>query len=223
MSSVPPSMLRPLVVAAELHVAAVVLEQIVEVVGLHDHVVEFQEAESALHALLVALRAEHVVDREACADVPQKLHIVELQQPVGIVDHDGLARPKVNKPLHLLFEAVAVVLDGLDRQHLTHIAASGGVADHAGAAADQNDRAVAGHLQALHEAQRHKVADVQGVRGRVEADIESGLAVVDHFPDLVLVCDLRDEAARLQFFINSHIDDLLYFSGEFHLKSPLLV
>ena len=94
---------------------------------------------------------------------------------------------------------------------------------HAGAAAYQSKRLVPGHLQALHEAQRHKVADVQGVRGRVEADVESGLAVVDHFPDLVLVCDLRDEAARLQFFINSHIDDLLYFSGEFHLKSPLLV
>ena len=31
---------RPLVVAAELHIAAVVLEHIVEVVALHDHVVE---------------------------------------------------------------------------------------------------------------------------------------------------------------------------------------
>ena len=55
----------PLVVAAELHVASVVLEHIVEVVGLHDHVVELQEGEALLHALLVALRPEHVVHAEA--------------------------------------------------------------------------------------------------------------------------------------------------------------
>ena len=57
--------ITPLVVAAELHVAAVVLEQVVEVVGLHGHVVELEEAQTLLHALLEAFGAEHVVDREA--------------------------------------------------------------------------------------------------------------------------------------------------------------
>ena len=51
----------PLVVAAELHVAAVVLEQVVEVVGLHDHIVELQEGQALFHALLIALGPEHVV------------------------------------------------------------------------------------------------------------------------------------------------------------------
>ena len=32
--------IRPLIVAAELHIAAVVLEQMIEVVGLHNHIVE---------------------------------------------------------------------------------------------------------------------------------------------------------------------------------------
>ena len=41
----------PLVVAAELHIAAIMLEQVVEVVGLHDHVVEFQEGQTLLHPL----------------------------------------------------------------------------------------------------------------------------------------------------------------------------
>ena len=38
----------------------------------------------------------------------------------------------------------------------------------------------------------------------VEADIELGLARVDHFADLRLVRDLRDQSARLQLFINTH-------------------
>ena len=58
--------------------------------------------------------------------------------------------------------------------------------------------------QALHQAQRHEVTDVQAVRRRVKADVEGRLAVVDHFADLRLVRDLRDQAARLQLFINTH-------------------
>ena len=45
----------PLVIAAELHIAAVVLEHIVEIIRLHDHIVELKEAQSSLPALLVAL------------------------------------------------------------------------------------------------------------------------------------------------------------------------
>ena len=68
----------PLVVPAELHVAAIVLEHVVEVVALHDHVVELQEAEAFFEALLIALGAEHVVDGEACADLAQELDVIEL-------------------------------------------------------------------------------------------------------------------------------------------------
>ena len=96
------------------------------------------------------------------------------------------------------------MLNGLRRHHASHIAASGGVADVARAAADEDDGAVARHLQALHQAQRHEVTDVQAVRRRVKANVEGRLAVVDHFADLRLVRDLRDQAARLQLFINTH-------------------
>ena len=81
----------PLVIASELHIAAVVLEQVVEIVGLHGHVVELQEAQALLHPLLEALCPEHVVHGEASADVPDEIDVVQVQQPVGIVDHHGLA------------------------------------------------------------------------------------------------------------------------------------
>mgnify|MGYP007072580595 CR=1 FL=1 len=59
--------IAPLVIAAELHIAAVVLEHIVEVVALHDHVVELKEGQALLHALLIALGAQHIVHGEARA------------------------------------------------------------------------------------------------------------------------------------------------------------
>ena len=68
--------IRPLIVAAELHIAALVLEEVVEVIGLHYHIVELEEGKSLLHALLVTLGAEHIIDGEACADLAQKLNVV---------------------------------------------------------------------------------------------------------------------------------------------------
>ena len=82
----------PLVIATKLHVAAVMLEQIVEVIGLHGHVVEFQEGKALFHPALEALRPEHIVDGEAGANVPDEFHIIEVQQPVGVIHHLGLAR-----------------------------------------------------------------------------------------------------------------------------------
>ena len=187
----------PLVVAAELHVAAVVLEHVVEVVALHDHVVEFEEGQSLLHPLLVALGPQHIVDREAGAHLPQQLDVVQLEQPVGVVQHDGLALAEVDEPLHLLFEAGGVVLDVLPRQHLAHIGAAGG------AAADQGDGLVAGHLQPLHQGQSHEVAGGQAVGGAVKADVKGRLALVDHVDDL-LVGDLGHQAAGLQFVVQFH-------------------
>ena len=200
----------PLVITAELHIAAVVLEEVVEVIALHDHVVELQEAEALFHALLVALGPEHIVDAEAGTHIPQQIDIVQLQQPVGVVDHDGLVLAEVDETLHLALEAVAVVLDGLRGHHVPHIGAAGGVADVAGAAAHQHNGAVARHLQALHQAQGHEVTHVQAVRRGVKADVEGCLSGVDHFPDLRLVGHLRDQAPGLQFFVNTHIVVLLF-------------
>ena len=195
----------PLVVAAELHVAAVLLEHVVEVVGLHDHVVEFQERKALFHALLIALGAQHVVHREARAHLAQQLDVVELHQPVGVVEHHGLALAEVDEALHLALEALSIVVDVGLGEHLAHIVATRGVSDHGRAAADERNGLVARHLESFHQAQRHEVADVQAIRRAVKADVERRLAVVDEVADLLLVRHLRDQAARLELFINSHL------------------
>ena len=176
----------------------------IEVVGLHDHVVELQEGQALFHALLVALSTEHVIDREAGADLPQEFDIIEVQQPVGIVDHDGFTFAEINESLHLTLEALGIVVDVLLRQHFAHVGAAGRVANHSRASANQSNRLIACHLQTLHECQRHEMTGSQRICRAVEANIELGLARVDHFADLRLVRDLRDQSARLQLFINTH-------------------
>src|SRR3546814_5178009 len=65
-----------------------------EVVGLQDHVVEFEEAERllALQPQLHGVEAEHAVDREMPAVVAQEVDILQLVDPVGIIGHHGIAR-----------------------------------------------------------------------------------------------------------------------------------
>ena len=57
---------------------------------------------------------------------------------------------------------------------------------------------------------------MERVGGGVKADVENGLAVIDHLTDLFLVSDLGDEAAGLQFFVDLHGKILLRFCRFFH-------
>ena len=100
-----------------------------------------------------------------------------------------------------MLKALSVVVDVLPGEHFPHIGAPGGVADHGGAAADQGDGLVSRLLQALHEGQGHEVARRQAVSGAVKADVEGGLARVDHLADFVLVGDLGDQPPGRQFFV----------------------
>ena len=70
--------IAPLVVTAELHVAPHGLKHVVEVIGLHDHIVKFQEAQALFHPLLIAFSPQHVVYRETGTHFPKKVHVVEL-------------------------------------------------------------------------------------------------------------------------------------------------
>ena len=102
------------------------------------------------------------------------------------------------------------MVDILLCQHFAHISAAGRVANHSRASANQSNRLIACHLQTLHECQRHEMTGSQRICRAVEANVEFGLARVDHFADLRLVRDLLDKASGLQFFINTHCDYSFY-------------
>ncbi len=69
---------------------------------------------------------------------------------------------------------------------------------------DQYDRPVAGHLQALHQAEGHKVPDMERVGGRIKADVEGCPAAVDQLPDFFFVRHLRNQTARDEFIVDCH-------------------
>ena len=84
--------IAPLVRAAHLQVTIVATRQFDIVIGLADHVVELDEA----HLLFAfqpqphRIHRQHPVDGKVAPDVSEHFDVAELQQPVGIVDHDGV-------------------------------------------------------------------------------------------------------------------------------------
>ena len=70
--------IAPLVIAAELHIAAVILEKAVKVIALHYHVIELKERKTLFHSLLVALGSEHIVNRKAGAYITQNIYVIKL-------------------------------------------------------------------------------------------------------------------------------------------------
>ena len=199
----------PLVVAAELHVAVIALKELVEVIALHEHIVKLEERESLLHAVLIALRAEHIVDREMGTYVADKLDVIQVPKPVGIVHHSRLALAELDEAGHLPLKALAVAVNLLDGHHAAHIGSAGGISYHTRAAADQSNRLIARHLEALHQAERHKVPYMQTVRGRIEADIEGRLALVYEAAHLFLVGHLCNQPAGFELIVAIH----LFFSS----------
>ena len=133
----------------------------IEVIGLHNHIVEFKEGKTLFHSLLVAFSREHSVNGEASANVAKNLNIVKTEEPIGIVYHNCFALAEVDEALHLLFKAIAVVLDCFSCHHLAHICSARGVANHSSTATDKNDGLISCHLQSLHKAESHKVTNVK--------------------------------------------------------------
>ena len=202
----------PLVVSAHFEAAAVAMEQLQEVVALHQHVGELQEAEAVLgrHTGLVAVRGEHLVDGELGADIAHKLDEVQVAQPVAVIDDDGVSFAEIQETGHLLFDALHVAVNGFRGQHFPHVRLAGGIADHGGSAAHQGNRLMAGPLHMRHRHDRDVMADMQAVRGGIKTDVKYG-RLFQLFVKLVLKRYLRDKSALFQ-----DVQDM------FHVRFPLI-
>ena len=143
-------------------------------------------------------------------DLTKKIDVIQIHQPVCIVDHQGFSVRKINETAHLLFEAVTVVLNCFRRHHLAHIGTSGRISDHTCTASDQGDRLVSCLLQTFHQAQRHEMSHMKRICSRVKTDVKSRLSIVNQFPDLFFVCHLGNQAAGNQFVVDFHFLSLLF-------------
>ena len=190
--------IAPLVISAELHFAAVLPRQVQKIIALHQHIVEFQERDAFFHTCFDALGGEHLVDREMHADLPQKIHIVQAEKPVGIVRHDGLALGKIDEFAHLFFKFVRVVLDLFLGEHFAHVCFACGVTHHRGTSAQQDNGAMPRLLHVAHDDKLHEMAHVQAVRRRVKAGIESDFFFAQQLSNGCFVGGLRDKTALFE-------------------------
>ena len=142
-----------------------------EVVRLQEHVTEFGEREAALKADLDRVLGEHVRHGEMLPGVAQESDEREISQPIEVVDHHRSAGPgrEVQEPLQLAAQRNDVRLQRLAVQEVALRRPPGRIADHPGPPTDQSDRSAAVSLKAEQAEDRHQVADVEGVRGGVEA------------------------------------------------------
>ena len=125
--------------------------------------------------------------------IPDELDVVQISEPVRIVHHHSLALAELNKAAHLLFKALAVVVDLLRGHHGPQIAPARGIPDHTRAAPHQGDGPVARHLQTLHQAKRHEMSHMEAVCRGIKTDIESRFSIIDQFLDLLLVRQLGQQ------------------------------
>ena len=146
-----------------------------EIVGLQDHVIEFEKRQFllALEPQLHRIEGEHPVDGKVAADVAQEVDVIERVEPVGIVGHDRIAAgvfefQEFGEDRANAFE---VVVDGLVGQKPPAFVLARRIADARGAAAHQRDRPVAGLLQPVQQHDRQQRADMQRRRGAVETNI----------------------------------------------------
>ena len=191
----------PLVGAAHLQDRAVAPVELGEIVALHDHVVEFQEAQRllAVEPQLHRIEAQHAIDREVPADVAQEFDVLQLKQPVGIVDHEGrIGAPVVQDVAEDALDAGDVGVDLLGRQQLALVVAEGWVAHHRGAAAHEADRLVARLLEPVEHGDGDEVADVDRRRRGVVADIAADRPFEGEGVEPFRVGDLVDESALVE-------------------------
>ena len=98
------------------------------------------------------------------ADIADELQEGELAHPVVVVDQQGgvgFLAVEVEELAQLFFDALLVVAQRGFIQQVAFLAFAGGVADHAGGAAEQGDGPVAAALQVRQHHDAHQVADMQ--------------------------------------------------------------
>jgi hypothetical protein len=143
--------IAPLVRAAHLQLAAEAPRQLQKIVGLQNEVVEFEKAERlvAVEPEAHAVLRQHAVDREMAADIAQEWDVMQLVQPVGVVDHDRVAGAVAEMQVvgEDLADAGHVMGNRRIVEQLAGLVLAGGIADTRGAASHQHDRLIAGLLE----------------------------------------------------------------------------
>jgi hypothetical protein len=197
--------IAPLVVAAHLERALAGPEEVQEIIGLEQLIIELDEGQTLLHAHPVGLGGQHPVDAEMAPDVAQESHIIQGQEPIGVVDGDSPPPVEIQVAVKLGLDRDAEAADRLLRQQRAHLGPAAGIADHSRTAADDGQSAMPGPPQVGHGHDRDETPGMEAGRRAVIADIERDRTFAEHFPHGFFIGHLGDESAVFQFVENVSI------------------
>ena len=132
------------------------------------------DAGLAAEAGFYAVLGDHAAEGEMFADVTEEIEEADGGGPVGVVDDAGwvAAGAEVEEALELGLNAREIVGELLAGEQVAFGGFAAGVADHAGGAAGEADGVVTRELEAPQGKLGDKMADMEGIAGRVEAAIQ---------------------------------------------------
>ncbi len=140
--------------------------------------------------------ALHHPRQRVLARQPDDVVELHLPEPLGVVDHLGLLR--VQHLEGLLGVGLGALEDLLTSGHRAGGAPAGGVADHRGEVADEEDHLVPQLLELAHLVHQHRVAEVQIRARRVEAGLDlEGAPLLQPLQQLLLDVEVDDAALQL--------------------------
>ena len=181
-----------------------------EVVALEELVGKFGKGQAvagfAVEAPLHAVLGHHVVDGDVFADFACEIQEGISLHPVIVVDQlgsVGRVALEIEEAGQLCFDAAHVVSQRFLVEEVSLGTFARGVAYHAGCAADQGQRFVAGALKVAEHHDAAQVADVQRVGCGVNSHVGSSHALGEHF--LCAGHHLVEHAAPPEFFYEIHI------------------
>lgn len=126
-------------------------------------------------------------------------------RPVVVVDHADLIIALRHEELfHLSGERVHVSLNLLQRLQGAFGLTSAWIPDGTGRAPDQNDRTMAGKLEAFEHDEGNQVTDMHAVACRIHAAVQRNRLFIRKLPEAFGIRLLVDRIAPFQFVDNIH-------------------
>jgi hypothetical protein len=161
---------RPLVGGADLEIYVPLLVEDHVVVSLEERVRELGIGNALVRGLeppLDEVALHQLIDGEMLTDVAQEIDELHGEEPVGVVDDRYL---HADDALHLGADGLLVPCDrlGVGERALPLLFR---VADHAGAAADQEHDLMPRLCESLHEEHDDEVPRLHGIRGGVDTEV----------------------------------------------------
>jgi hypothetical protein len=219
--------IAPLIAAADLEFAIVVLAQAIKIERLQQHVAEFGVTDAGFaifHPGAHALLGHHHVDGKMLSDIPEKIQECDLARPIGIIEQLGRigGRFEIQQLAHLLFNRSNVCFEQFPCDELALGGFATGIADQSCGATRKSDGPMPPQLEAPQGKQRNEIADVEAVGGGIEPRVKRDGAGFKAFRKLLRVGAIGQQSSPLKFGKNVHLLLVLCEDAGFNLKKDYL-